>query len=353
LSGEGSLSLIAVLDSQPYVITSEWTHHSSPTMSFSMSYRDTFAFLGDTLSVRLDGIPSGQFATVQAAGIPFNWVGATPLADSAGVINGKVILPESLPMGDYPITALTSGMPDAVCTDTLRVRSFFRIESEELTISSWQGASRDIRWAPPYNLPGYVESWGKNLCRRLIGRQVGDQITLTFYLPIGGEFRANYFFAKTGYGVIANTYIDSSADLQSVDTYQPGLAWRWTRSDTIRGTWRALNAGMHLLKFEIAGRNPQASDWHLVMDQIVMEWRPFVPPPYPPAAVTDLVISTIPAGVQLAWQPVTEDVQGNPIELFAYDVYTSQQSDGDFLLYGSVPAIDTIFVDTVAEDDSL
>jgi hypothetical protein len=302
--------------------TIEWPHRSYPLLTFDYSHRDTFAFPVDTLTVRIEGIPAGQSATVEASGLPFLWVLSTPLADSTGVITGRVLVPDSIPEGDIPMTAISEGVEDAVADQLLQSRHFLRREVEYLSTESWLGVSHVTRTAPIYNQPNHTEPWGRSRCRRLIGRQAGDYAAYRVIIPIEGNYRINYFLARTGFGAIVRTLVDSIPDLPDYDTYT-NINWYWTRSDTLTGQWHYLTTDTHIVKIEITGRNNAALDWQAVIDQIVMEWEPQAPPLERslPLAVNGLTIHRTGEWIELRWQPRAAE---------AFEIYRSTQPDGTF-----------------------
>ncbi len=269
----GSYPLWAFVNSQPNLITLAWWHDDTPRLSFRLvrADQDTFAFSGDTLQITMHGVPEGAQAIIRASGITLPWIGSAPQGDSLSRLTGMVTIPAGLEAADHELTAGVIALPEASADYRLKVRYFGRYEVEAMPRTAYQGTRDKTLSVLDYVQPGANEPWGRNLARRLTGAQVGDFITVSFNLATEGVYQLVYFLGKTGYGVITSIQLDGQAEITNFDTYDSPLDWRWSRTDSLYGTWRTLSAGTHNVRVEITGRNPgNTAHWDLVMDQLMV-----------------------------------------------------------------------------------
>jgi hypothetical protein len=243
------------------------------------------------------------------------------------------------------LRATISNMMDATCARPLKVRSFLRMEIEELPVTSSRCARRMVSYAPDYLPSNSLEPWGRNLAYDVTGSAVGDFVQQTFVLPSAGTFQSCYFIGRTNTGAIIRTSIDDSLDLSSYDSYYGPVGWRWTRSDTLRGNIISLAAGTHTIRFEIAGRNPASTGWKMIVDQMLLQ-RSDSGATTQPRAVGNLAASVASNGLRLCWSPVREDTAGHLVTPTTYNVYRAASLGGSLELIGLVAGTDTTFTDT-------
>ncbi len=272
-AASGNYPVIIFVNGQPHEVNANWPHDAQPRVECRLlrAEQDEFVFGGDTLEIDVHGVPVGQPAVVQADGMALPWVGEGPVANECGVVSGLVTIPLDLGAADHELTAVSDGIVPAQCEEPLKVRYYCRYEVEAMPRTAWQGSQDKTFYVLDFTFAGSNEPWGRNLARRLSGSQVGNYITVAYNFPQTGLYRLVYFLGRTGRGVITRIRVDDQTDIESYDTYSPTADWRWTRSDSLRGQWRELTAGVHTVTFEIAGRNPaNTTHWDLVMDQILI-----------------------------------------------------------------------------------
>jgi len=347
-SAGGDVAITAELSSGNEIVAAHWMHHARPTLEFRLRRpdMDSLQFKGDTLNVFMRGMAPNAEAVVSARGFEFPWLGATPQADSSGALSGSVIIPPELFPGDHTLEALSAGRPNSACGQTLRVRPFIRYELEELPYATGQVSTNQVRFAGDWVQAG-VQLWGRGLARYLLGQGIGSFIECRFLLPAADSLQALYFFGRTGGGAKVHVLLDSTTDVDTFDTCYPTVGWRWSRSDTVRGAWRYLAAGEHVLRIEIAGRNASSYSWEMILDQMVLRHDPAMPVRMP-QTVTHLTSCFVPEGIQLRWAHVRQDTSGAPLIPEAYAIYRALAPDSLFRLLDEVPGTDSVYTDIEA-----
>lgn len=347
-SAGGDVSITAELSSGMETVAAHWIQHARPTLEFRLRRpdADSLQFKGDTLNVFMRGMTPNAEAAVSARGFEFPWVGTTPQADSSGALSGSVIIPPELFPGDHTLEALSAERPNSACGQTLRVRPFIRYELEELPYTTGQVSTNQVRFAGDWVQSG-AQLWGRGLARYVCGQGIGSYIECRFRLPAADSLQALYFFGRTGGGAKVHVLLDSATDVDTFDTCLPTVGWRWSRSDTVRGAWRYLAAGEHVLRFEIAGRNASSYGWEIILDQMVARHDPAMPVRMP-QTVTSLTACSVPEGVRLRWVHVRQDTSGAPLVPEAYAVYRALAPDSLFRLLSEVPGTDSTYTDIEA-----
>ncbi|MCX6600793.1 MAG: DUF2961 domain-containing protein [bacterium] len=347
-SVDGDVPITAELSSGIETVAAHWIHHAQPTLRFHLRRPDvdSLQFKGDTLDILMRGMAAGGEATVSARGFEFPWLSAIPQADDTGALSGSVTIPPELFPGDHTLEASSTSRRNSACGQTLRVRPFIRYEVEELPYTTGQMSTNLVRYAGDYIQTG-VEVWGRGLARYILGQGVGSYIECCFRLPAADSLQALYFFGRTGGGAKVRVLIDSATDVDSFDTCYPAVGWRWARSDTVFGSWRYLAAGEHLMRFEIAGRNPSSSSWEVIIDQMLLRHDPAMPVRMP-RKVTNLTAYRVAEGVRLRWAHVREDTAGAPLVPEAYAIYRAQGPDSVFRLLAEVSGSDSVYTDIEA-----
>lgn len=341
----GYYPLIIALSTGTETLDSAWLHLNEPVLSFTPHRLDldTCVHAGDTLTVDILGLASGSTASILADNIALAWAGMAPAAESDGHLQGSAIVSSTLSSGNHVLRATIPGRMDATCSVQLKVRQFVRLEIEDLPVDSLQGFRRSISYAPDWLPDSSQEPWGRNLAYDLTGNAAGDFVLKTFSLPSAGTFQSVYFFGRTNTGAIIRTVIDDSTDVGDYDSYYGPINWRWTRSDTVHGVVRALAAGVHTIRFEIAGRNPESTGLRLILDQMLLQNAP-ENENAAPRAVCNLVAFADTGGVRLCWSPVHEDTAGQPVVPSSYIIYRSHVL-GSVEFYAYVSGTDTTFFD--------
>jgi hypothetical protein len=325
-----------------------WEHSYSPDMAFTPHRldMDTLLARGDTLDVTMYGLIPGASAQVYAGGYNLPWTGSAPTAGTDGTLRGTAALSPPLYPGNYELTGVSGGSPEAVADGRLKIRPYYRLEVEDMDTAGWQGTALTKQYALEYAPTGVTDPWGRGVIRYLQGSGAGAFVKVRFNLAVADTYRINYFFARTGGGAKIRTTIDSTVDLNSYNSYYatPGL-YTYVRSDTVRGTWHRLSAGPHTLRFEIVGRDTLANGWKALLDQIIIARDPAKFGTVP-QRVTGLTAYRVPTGVRLLWRRVQADTAGHPLILSAYAVYRATSRDSLFHYLAEVPGTQTFFVDT-------
>ncbi len=349
-AGDGQLPLTAVLTTGPEVIDPAWGYYSCPDLSYHpvRTDADSFAFALDTLEIVLRGLGPWTTATIDAETIPLPWLTPSPMADSLGTLRGRVRLPLNLPVGDYALRAVSSGMLESTSRQRLKMRRFYRLELETRVGTMSPGVSYTSRFAPDYAPSGVHDPWGCNVVHLVTATNpgTGRYFQVTFTLPLAGRYRLNYFFGRCAGGATVRTLVDAETDIDSYDSYTyDAWSWQWLRSDTLHGESHALNAGPHTLRFEILGRNKAATNWLMILDQVVFETLSG-PEPVVPVPVQNLVISQIPEGVELRWSPCQSDTSGYPLEEVEYVIFRVFGA-AEPVIRAALDDPDSVYVDSI------
>ncbi|MCB9368934.1 MAG: DUF2961 domain-containing protein [Calditrichaeota bacterium] len=322
----GDYPIMVMTDSGLDTIIASWRHFGNPTVWFlpTRTDIDNAVFFGDTLDITVQGLPQDETATIAIGGIPCPWVGVTPAADSHGRIDGKIRVPLGLVEGDYPVTATTKAAGHGISDSLLHFRNWIRLEPEVLLRSSWSGARIKEEWCYDWIRHNDPAPWGRIACYVLTGNGPTSYVNLPFWAPSGGTFQAAYFFGNTVNGAIVTMEINGESSLVEHDLYEYTLYQSWVRSDTVWGGTHTLNPGYNLLTMRTVGINPSSIGWKAVLDQVLFV---ATEPDPAPVAVEHVRIVPIPNGITLHWSPVNEDVEGNPIVPFAYDIFSALPDD--------------------------
>jgi hypothetical protein len=349
---DGFQAIEAELSGGTEIVDSAWEYHSTPLLNFYALRADvdSFAFALDTLSITVRGLATGATATVFAGEHELPWTTFMPTADSAGVLQAMARIPEGILPGDYSVHATSPGGMDASCTQRIRLREFYRLELESLPTAVGPGMTYSKRFAPDYAAVGHSDPWGFNRVQLAWATAAGSghYLQSTFMLPVSGRYRLEYFFGRYAGGATVRTVLDGDTDLTAYDSYSNAAgSWRWLRSDTVQGQSWQLAAGLHTLRFEIAGHNPAATDSQMVLDQIVLVPVP-APTPSVPIRVKELIITPDSGSSYLRWRPVRTDTAGQPLENVSYVVFRAIGST-EPEIRGIVVDPDTQFVDDTAD----
>lgn len=344
------ITIRAQLKGGTEIVADGWTHLWRPMLTYAVhrSTADSSQCYGDTLGVTITGLSEGDSAQIWANGTEIPWAVELPFANSAGMLNGKVMIPENLFSADYSLQGTSTGHLTAYCPFTLKIRAYYLAEIDEMPITLFQTSVNEIRYGPDYTAAGNPSVYGRNLARFVQGQGIGSYAECRFATTVADSVRSGYFFGLTGGGCRLRITLDSLIDVDDVDTYftTPG-GYRWTRSDTIWGNWQFLPAGEHTLRFEIIGRNESSTNWQFILDQLILSQSSGISP-RTPAAVTGVTTRGIGTGVRLRWRPVTTDTEGSPLTPTAYAIYRALGPDSIFRLIAEVPGTTTMFLDEEA-----
>ena len=352
----GSLPLIAVMTSGPDTIRASWLHYSHPLLSFTRNRpdADSFAYQGDTLSITFRPIIVGASANIYVDGVMCPWVGTAPVADAQGVLRGRVTISPRLLPGTYHPYAYYQGTDSPPSPQQLVIKSFFRMEIEDMNHGENSGMLWVFGWAPDHQ-PGQSDPhWGRNLTRVMTGTGVGSWQEYYFALPYAGDYRPQLFLGKSPDAGILRVDLDGVPIISSYDGYHAASGgWTWFRSDTISCSPRTLAVGMHTLHFEIIGRYAASSGWVGIFDQMILQ--PLTSPGSPyvlPQPVTSVVASWSDQGITLVWNRVTSDTGGRPLTPDHYAIYRADYSpNGVFYYVGEVDGNDSTFLDAEPTHD--
>ena len=317
-----------------------WKHLGRPTLTFQPTRTDIInaVYAGDTLAVELHGLEYGESASCAIDGIPCPWVGIYPTADATGRLQGKVRVPEGLYAGDFPVTATPQYSAGATADSLLHHRYWFRVEPEILVWSAFSGSRIKEEWCRDWIRFDNTDPWGRMACYVLTGTNATSYVTLPFWAPSGGTFSTKYFIGKTSNAAIVSVQINGENSLVNADMYQNTLYQSWVRSDTLIGGTHTLAQGFNSITLRTTGKNPSSSGWKAILDQIIFESTPLEPAP---SMVEDVIIQVQDSLIRLTWMPVTEDVLGNPLVPYAYDIFRAGPIDSLWYWYAQVSGTDT------------
>ncbi|MBI5059952.1 DUF2961 domain-containing protein [candidate division KSB1 bacterium] len=265
---DGTAALTVRFANGTETAAADWRVSSTPLFTFRPERMDadSLVFMADTLSVSLHGIPAGQSATIQQASHTFAWVDPSVIADLTGRLEGRVVIPAGLPVGELVLRSENN----AVADHALKHYQLIRYEAEDLVTTAWRGSTYSDRFAPTWTPAGQSYPWGRNVVRWLRGTGIGDSLSLAFTFPDSGNYRTCYFFAATTGATIVQTLIDGVLDVVSFDTYRLDNGWRIARTDTVWGQWRVIGRGPHTLTVKVTGRNDAATAWETWFDQFAI-----------------------------------------------------------------------------------
>jgi hypothetical protein len=343
----GTYSISLVLEEDPIVICPDWRHEAHPYFTFTplRDDLDTCVFTTDTIEVAGHGFPIGAIVNLVAASIALPWTTPAPTVDSLGRLHGFCTIPELLPAGDLTLSALIDGETVAIPEHLLKNRDFYRLELETMNQVSGLRFREECVW--DYAASNNTDPWGRDCVRMLQGTGIGSYSVLNFYYPASGICHLDYFWVVCPAGAKMRTTIDTLTNLSEFNSYASIPSGRWVRSDTVSSEPFYLSAGWHTFRVEIVGRDSLAHDWQGILDQIlfVTHSEPVSPPTFPDR-IRDLTIIAHDSLMELHWSRVTSDSLGNPLEPDGYDIYTTSTLDSDFVFLGSVPASDSVYVDS-------
>ncbi len=279
-SAGGSAPLVAEFNDGQETIVEAWAQLTAPEVSFRLKRDEIngFACAADTLEIEGRGYPELESISIEFAGVTLPWVGTPPEADADGVVRGRVVmplLPELVPETRAQIEAHAisiEGYPVAVSEEFLTAVRLERFEIERMPVALVQGGSLTELCACDYS-DGLDEStWGRMLVRRMTVDTTGE--FASFVLPVrsAGNYRLSYFVGHSTRGGELAMLLDSLPDIARHVAWDTTLADNvWSRSDTLRGAWRYLEAGNHVVKFTGTVPFDTAGNVDMILDQIILE----------------------------------------------------------------------------------
>ncbi|MBL0061979.1 MAG: DUF2961 domain-containing protein [bacterium] len=331
-------------------LETDWKHLGGPSLSFRPTRTDIIdaVYAGDTLAIEMHGLQNLESAMTAIDGIPCPWVGLTPQANSAGRLQGKIRVPEGLYSGDFLVTATPQFSPGATADSLLHHRYWFRVEPEILVYSAFSGSRIKEEWCRDWLRFDNTDPWGRMACYVLTGTNATSYVTLPFWAPSGGTFSTKYFIGKTSNAAIVSVQVNGQNSLVNADMYQNTLYQSWVRSDTLIGGTHTLAQGFNTITLRTTGKNPLSSGWKAILDQIIFESTPLDPAP---SVVEDVVILAQDSVIRLIWKPVTEDVLGNPLTPYAYDIFRAGPLDSLWYWHAQVAGTDTTWTMPINNGD--
>lgn len=279
-AASGIAPLVAEYNDGRETIHAAWEHRTSPTVEFRVMRDDIdgFAYAGDTLSITLRGYPPEESARLIFEGAVLPWIGATPQANADGIISGSVTMPldpVQMPEARAKVTAeavSVEGFPDAVSEEFLTAIRVQRFEIERLTVTNSQGGTATELCACDHQEPDSLDPWGRMLVRRFPADTSGESVSMRFIVQSAGNYRLNYFFGKSRDAGVVRTFVDGSADIDSIIMQALLLPdGVWDRSDTVRGDWRYFDADTHVVTFASYPRLQDQPLFEMILDQILLE----------------------------------------------------------------------------------
>lgn len=350
----GTYPVSLVVEQDPVVIWPDWRHESSPFFGFIplRDDLDTCVFTTDTIEITGHGFPVGSTIDIVVASMSLPWTSPAPVVDNLGCLHGFCCIPELLPAGDHTLAAQVSGESVAFSSRPLKNRDFYRLELETMDQSAGLRFREECVW--DYAASNNTDPWGRDCVRMLQGTGIGSYSVLNFYYPVSGDCHLEYFWAVCPAGAILQTKIDTLTSLAAYNSYAP-IAWgRWVRSDTVRSDTFHLSAGWHTFRIEIAGRDPAATDWQGILDQIVfVSNTPVEPIPAIPDRVRNLTLAVRDSLVELRWNHVRTDTLGQPLQPSLYRIFAAPSLDSAFTFLAEIPAADSVFHDSTVSNTDL
>lgn len=346
----GSYPLILYTDLDRDTILGAWDHLGGPTLWFRPVRPDidNAVYAGDTLEISLHGLQAGESASIGIAGEATAWIGGIPSADSVGRLTGRVRVQHGLYSGNYEVTAGPEYGRPAIADSLLHYRYWFRIEPEVCYNAGWSGARLKEEWCRDWLRWDNNDPWGRFAVHQLTGINTSSFVNFRFYAPAAGTYRAAYFFGRTSNAPIVRMEINGQPSLSDTDLYEATLWQSWERTDTLWGAYHTLNAGMNTVTMRIVGINPASTGWKANFDQVVFFASA---PEAQPLAVEELLILPEDDGIRLTWQPVTEDEQGEPLTVEAYDILRSTPGDSVWHWQAEVSGSDTTWTHPLFQGD--
>jgi hypothetical protein len=276
----GVAPLIVEFEDGFLTVDPEWEHRAAPQFDFRVLNNDAnhYAYAGDTVELTLRGYPEGESVNVLFLGHELSWAGEYPQANRDGVIFGEVVLPDQpseMPEGYGRLTAqarMTEGFPDAVSEDYFGAYRVARIEIESLPVVQTIGGSISDFCATDYQNPDSLDPWGRMVVKKMSADTAGESVTFALLVSASGSYRLSYFLGKARSCGYVSISLDDTLDADSVLTYGPLLNEdEWQRSDTVRGQWRYLASGAHIITFSAEAASSLQDTFDMILDQILFE----------------------------------------------------------------------------------
>lgn len=278
----GIAPLVAEFADGSVVVDPAWKHETDPQISFRVLNTDPngYVFSGDSLELELHGYPLDETATVLFMGHELSWIGGYPAANSNGVIQGLVKMPQApvdMPEGFAPLTAqarTTEGIPDAVSDDMLGAFRVLRFEIETLPVLESQHGTIREYCATDYQLFDNLDPWGRMVVKKMVCDTAGAAfVTFGFEVPVAGNYRLSYFLGKSETSGFVRILVDDTVEADSLQMYDPIIfpEGYWERTDTIRGNWHYFDAGSHTVTFAGHRATVLQSTFDMIFDQVLFE----------------------------------------------------------------------------------